>query len=300
MGKLIVLVGTTLSGKTTWAKQFKNAYHISRDTERESLFGEYRMGSQKEEDVITDIINNKVWTCLKLGDVILDNTHCNQIVLDNIVSEFGSSYDIEFKLFPALTKEELIKRNHMRFFETGKLIPERVIHKQLQSFNELVIPKNIINHGTKTDRRVLNNLKYDPTLKDCVIFDLDGTISLMNGRNPFKGENCSSDVVNESVKRLVECIPDFVDVFIFSGRNSDNGAMDATIEWLSNNGLPYHDLIMREEKDNRPDIVIKKEMYNKHIKDKYNVIFTVDDRDCVVKMWRDMGIDCFQVNYGNF
>ena len=31
-----------------------------------------------------------------------------------------------------------------------------------------------------------------------------------------------------------------------------------------------------------------------------DVVCSFDDRDKVVQMWRDNGITCFQVNYGNF
>ena len=30
------------------------------------------------------------------------------------------------------------------------------------------------------------------------------------------------------------------------------------------------------------------------------VLLVLDDRDQVAKMWRDMGLTCFQVNYGDF
>jgi predicted kinase len=304
MGKLKILVGTALSGKTTWAKEYlknnKNTYYVSRDSEREIMFGEYRMGSQKEEDIITEIVNNKVWTYLRLGDVILDNTHCRQEYLDAVINEFKYSYDVEVVVMPLLEKVELVKRNQKRFFETGKLIPENVLHKQMKDFSQLIIPDNIYNKGVKTDKRVITKKEYNTNLKDCVIFDLDGTISLMNGRNPFKGEDCLSDEVNTSVKLLLDSIPNHVEIFIFSGRSEENGARENTINWLSENSIPYSELIMRKEKDNRPDTVVKKEMFDNHIKGKYNVLFCVDDRDCVVKLWRDMGIDCFQVYYGNF
>lgn len=37
------------------------------------------------------------------------------------------------------------------------------------------------------------------------------------------------------------------------------------------------------------------------IKDKYAVDFVLDDRNCVVDMWRKkLDLACFQVNYGDF
>jgi len=38
-----------------------------------------------------------------------------------------------------------------------------------------------------------------------------------------------------------------------------------------------------------------------HIKGKYTIRFVIDDRDRVVQMWRrELGLPCFQVNYGDF
>jgi hypothetical protein len=57
---------------------------------------------------------------------------------------------------------------------------------------------------------------------------------------------------------------------------------------------------MRPKNDYRKDSLIKEEIYVNNIKNKYNVIAVYDDRDQVVKKWRELGIKCFQVDYGNF
>ena len=57
---------------------------------------------------------------------------------------------------------------------------------------------------------------------------------------------------------------------------------------------------MRSTKDNRPDDIVKKELLDKMREEGYNPILVFDDRDSVVKMWRENGIPTFQVNYGDF
>lgn len=57
---------------------------------------------------------------------------------------------------------------------------------------------------------------------------------------------------------------------------------------------------MRPTKDNRPDTVVKKELFEAHIDGRYDVAFVVDDREGVVRQWREMGLTCFQVAEGNF
>jgi hypothetical protein len=57
---------------------------------------------------------------------------------------------------------------------------------------------------------------------------------------------------------------------------------------------------MRGNDDNRCDSIVKEEIYNEYIKDKYNVLAVFDDRDRVVDMWRRIGLPTYQVYYGSF
>ena len=56
-------------------------------------------------------------------------------------------------------------------------------------------------------------------------------------------------------------------------------------------------LYMRKDGDTRPDYVIKPELVKDFIDDIYMVF---EDRDQVVKMWRDLGITCLQVANGDY
>ena len=57
---------------------------------------------------------------------------------------------------------------------------------------------------------------------------------------------------------------------------------------------------MRKDGDYRPDTVVKKEIYEREIKDKYEVLFAIDDRTQVVKTWRELGLTCLQCANGDF
>jgi hypothetical protein len=57
---------------------------------------------------------------------------------------------------------------------------------------------------------------------------------------------------------------------------------------------------MRKKGDFRKDSVVKKEIYEKYIKDNFNILFCLDDRNQVVNMWREIGIKCLQVQDGDF
>ena len=61
-----------------------------------------------------------------------------------------------------------------------------------------------------------------------------------------------------------------------------------------------YSLYMRKTGDMRKDTIIKKEIYVDNIWCNYFVKFILDDRDRVVRGWREMGLTCFQVAEGMF
>jgi hypothetical protein len=80
----------------------------------------------------------------------------------------------------------------------------------------------------------------------------------------------------------------------------DDSCRQATAAWLSDNGINHHKMLMRKAGDNRRDSIIKEEIFWDEIEPHYNVVCVLDDRDQVVEMWRDLGLKCLQVEYGNF
>jgi hypothetical protein len=57
---------------------------------------------------------------------------------------------------------------------------------------------------------------------------------------------------------------------------------------------------MRPQGSHTPDDVLKKAWLDELQAEGKSVMCVFDDRDKVVKMWRDNGITCMQVNYGDF
>ena len=59
-------------------------------------------------------------------------------------------------------------------------------------------------------------------------------------------------------------------------------------------------LFLRANDDFRPDDIVKKELLDDIKQRGFNPTLAFDDRDQVVKMWRGLGIECFQVREGDF
>jgi hypothetical protein len=57
---------------------------------------------------------------------------------------------------------------------------------------------------------------------------------------------------------------------------------------------------MRAAGDTRNDAIVKGELFDIHVRDRYRVRFVLDDRNRVVDWWRRIGLRCWQVAPGNF
>lgn len=145
-----------------------------------------------------------------------------------------------------------------------------------------------------------------PGLPGVYIVDIDGTMTTgPKDRSPYDWSKVGQDDPRWPVVELVERImmqhPSSRIIFL-SGR--DGSCYDITEEWLRRLFADEFDgqwsLIMRKEGDNRKDSVVKRELFDQHIRNQYNVRLVLDDRDQVVKMWRSLGLTCLQVDYGNF
>jgi hypothetical protein len=146
-----------------------------------------------------------------------------------------------------------------------------------------------------------------------IIVDLDGTLALNKHRFHYIDkklvnkpnwsayfEACDKDQPNTSVIESIKALKASGNkIHIFSARGDI--VRNKTIEWLDKYNIPYDQLTMREMDSFTPDEELKKSWlmsYYPNYKEKILCVF--DDRDKVVKMWRSMGLSCFQVAEGDF
>ena len=139
-------------------------------------------------------------------------------------------------------------------------------------------------------------------LKKAIIIDVDGTVALRDpeiNRSPYDFSLVHTDLPNLEVINVIKSLWESGHRLIFVSARDDI-CFNQSYKWLMNNCPPFVKLLMRKSGDNRPDDVVKREIYNKHIKFDYEVVGVFDDRNSVVKMWRELGLTCFQVAEGDF
>ena len=145
-----------------------------------------------------------------------------------------------------------------------------------------------------------------------VIFDLDGTLALIDDRRDlstkdngkfdwdvfFNPDNISLDLPNQPVIDMANLLhKQGFRIFILSGRS--DVTQDATLDWLRKHNVPFDHLQMRPQKLlYLPDNDLKQSWLDAIGKD--NVAMVFDDRNQVVDMWRQNGLTCFQVADGDF
>lgn len=286
--KVIFCKGLPASGKSTWADQYiasnKGWIKIEKDEIRSKMQSENGKKRQNENAVIAEQTQLLERVLGNGFNVIISDTNLNP-VHEQRIRAIADNFDAEFEIksFLDVSYMECIIRDAKRPNSVGVKVISDMWHRWVEPYH---IPKV--------------NLEEDAP--PAVICDLDGTLALMNGRSPYESEKCDEDLVNKAVAFMISIFQDRgICILYTSGR--DSKFYDKTLAWLKKNNLfePTLDkLIMRPEGDIRPDSTIKKELYEEHIKGKFNVKFALDDRSRVVFVWRSLGIPCFQVNYGDF
>lgn len=121
------------------------------------------------------------------------------------------------------------------------------------------------------------------------LVDIDGTLAVKGERGPFDWHRVGEDAPNKPVIQVVRALMAAgLEVRYVSGRTEE--CRGITVDWLRrhvmSSTLPT-DLFLRADGDYRPDNVVKRELFDKHIRGVYDVAGVIDDRAKVVRMWRE-------------
>ena len=303
MSKLLILVGAPGSGKSTFARYFlrteDNWIRVNRDDFRLMQFGDSLMIPFYEER-ISKMVEASVLTLLKSDtNVIIDATNTSLRTIEDMIHTYTEYADISFKVFD-LPVDELVKRCDKRYEETGKFISKSVVERNVANLKHTLEKFDFAPIPRKVQVATTSYATQDKNLPKAVICDLDGTLSLLNGRDPYNAATCDNDLLNEPVAAALKMAKQQgYQVILLSGR--EDKFREPTMRFLDKHQIGYDLLLMRTSNDFRKDNIIKRELFESEIQGKYFVEFLLDDRNQVVDMWRkDLHLPCFQVNYGDF
>lgn len=282
-----MLRGLPASGKTVWAKtqlarKDYKVIRINKDDMRAQYFNSD--WSDTKENFVLGMRNEAVYRGLARGyDVIVDDTNLapkHEQSLREIALENKAEFEI--KEFPVLLRTAL-DRNARR----PNPVPDAVIHGMWRQMGG-------------------NEPRYDGTqnaqgLPLAVICDIDGTVARATRKDHYAiDEKLLTDVPQLHVIEAVRAVARGKSLFFLTGRSAEGSKF--TEDWL----MKYFDIgefaqvviSQRASGDSRRDSIVKRELYEAHLKGKYQVIAVFDDRNQVIReCWEPLGLPVFKVGY---
>lgn len=297
MSKLVVMIGISGSGKSTAAKKYIGTFGgiiVSRDKIRELLFGYteetvkhyYNRGDVKKyEEEVTRVEHLLIKDGLKHGDVVVDATHLKLQYINKLKKKFHYVNHVYHYCDTPL--DLAISRDLGR----KRIVGESIIRRQYEDLQNLKRNFNFSPYIAD-----ITPIVQDPGKSPCILVDLDGTLALhTSGRSPFDWKRVGEDSVNRPVADFLKAIEreNYPQVMIVSGR--DESCRAETQQWLTKNQIDFDQLYMRPEKDQRPDYIIKEEIWRK-IAENHFIEYIIDDRLQVTEHAERLGLFCFNVN----
>lgn len=308
---LAITRGYPGSGKTTLARKWvaedpgRRAY-VSRDDLRGMHWEEFRGLGDAREVAVGHELEAMVRVLLGRGmSVIVDATHLRLRDARNwatLAVELG----VEFKVIDVkTTPDECIARDAARGATGGRLVGHARIRQFADRWAKPFVP--VEPYEATDEHHYVTPYVARPDLPDAYIIDIDGTMARKKMGEGSRGwhdyTRVSEDTPIADVIALVQALwfSGFIggrrrpQIIVLSGR--EDSCYTDTRAWLDEHlgENLYDELYMRATGDHRDDSIIKSEMFDAHVRHRFNVRGVVDDRPRVCRMWRAMGLTTFQV-----
>lgn len=280
MPKLIMMVGESASGKSTYAKGLVRdalqSKHKMIRINRDNLRGMFTDGQWKPEleKLVVSAEKDIAHSALGRGyDVIIDDT--------NLTTKHEAMWGEFVKSTESLLRNPIdfvIKRMDTPFMDCV----QRDAQRDEDHVGRAVIEKQFVMSGRAEFNR---NTVY-------AIVDVDGTLANHEGvRSVYDESKVHLDKPYEEICEYVRGIAIDHKIIIVSGRHSS--CCRDTMRWINKQYIPINHIFMRNTGDSRPDTIVKQEILDGILKyiDKAQIGQVVDDRPCVIQMWRKNGLN---------
>lgn len=319
---LVIMRGLPASGKSTASAALAKAGHvrICKDDIRAML----HTVSGVDERFVHSLYTANVRSALMAGrSIVADCTHIRERDVGELVrlAEHHGNVTVRTRVMRT-GPTECIKRDMNR---TGTAcVGESTIMRMWRQSGWQAdgFPDDVtIAIPSRFERRPV---QLDSTLPAAFICDLDGTAAIIGDRSPYDASQCDVlDAACPAVIRTTSALirDGLVPIFV-SGRSeayraaterfiekhytyadfspSVNNALSQSLPETEFGTAVPHLLFMRVAGDQRPDDMVKGDLYATRIYGKFNVVVVFDDRPNVVRFWRSIGLTVLQLDDREF
>lgn len=306
---LAITRGYPGSGKTTIARAWVaedpiNRARVCRDDLRIGHWDQERGLHPNQEVAINHEIEGQVRSLLRSGlSVVVDATHLRLRDARNWAT-LAAEAGVEFITIDVKTPvDECIARDAVR----GALGGRTVGHERIRRFaDRWAKPFGPVEpYEPKDEHAHVKPYVADLSLPAAWVIDIDGTVARKDrgegSRHWYDYSRVSEDTPIAHTIALVKALVlgrgdgwGAPHIIFLSGREDSCDA--DTRAWLDLHLGPwgYDELYMRTTGDHRDDTIIKAELFDTHVRHRFNVVGVLDDRPRVCRMWRAMGLPVLQ------
>lgn len=305
---MIVLQGLPGSGKTMHARALQRAepgrwVRVNRDDIRVMMGMTRDTWSHAAERLVRRVRDDMIRSALFAGcDVIIDDTNLVSRTVNGHIAIANAIGGITVIVTPIDAPiDTCILRDSQR--SPDERVGERVIRDMARRgglwTSASVMRARTLHMPTRAQR----GCTIVTGLPRAVICDLDGTLSLnVSGREIYDGSRCDEDAPCPAVLEILRAEASRgIRIVLMSGR--EERWRSQTVAFLTrcltdDRGKPLtYELHMRATDDKRRDSIVKRELHDACCAGRYDVLFVLDDRPSVVRMWRrELGLTVMQLD----
>jgi putative phage polynucleotide kinase len=301
--KAIITRGFPASGKSTYAQKLvdENGFREVNSDEIRKIMGFPAVGTEEQEVKVNNIKESLIAAHAAEGNnIVVSDTNLVSRYLKKLIAFCESKgYEIELVDFrPEL--HTLIKRDRRREKSVGedviRMLWGRHPYKEWK-------PLPVLQEENKrsADSATFTPVKQDPSLPPAVVVDVDSTLARPVHRDPLDDTRLETDEPNRNIIDLVKALSADHTIIVLTGRREQH--YNITSWWLNAHNVPYTELRMRGNSDDRRDTVFKRQ-HLEDITERYHIRYWIEDRRRVVNMVRaslpDTPTVCLQVVDGNY
>lgn len=307
MSKLVIMRGLPGCGKSTLARQWvtekpNERAEVNRDAIR-LMLGGYTVGTPEQEKMVTKIQQQAISDLLQSGiDVVSSDTNLKTKYVRELV-RIANSVGAEVEVIDMTDTPLDVVRTRNAGRTDKAPVPDSVINRmyQIVKSNPYPLPMPRVDSAGKAPDFYLGEVG----LPEADICDIDGTIASCEGvRSPYDYSRVAYDHArNAIIDILWDRHHAGKKLILMSGRPDINNVRRDTTEWLYTHRVPPFEFLAMRPGDRLQvnDAIIKRDLFDEYVRGYYNIGVIFDDRDRVVNMWRrQLGLNCLQVNYGDF